>query len=452
MLSDKEKVRIISKIIKENNTITITTKGKEGNVWSTKVFYGEQGSDIYIILEKQGHAYKNILENNEVFFVIEKNDPTAFIQGIAEAEIIGDTDKTPERSIITRKNFPIVPFLRSNPETVVVRLKLKKLYVSYFLEGWMPRFEIEINNYIKELLEKEIKRESKIKYYIQSTRPWALPATIGAVLIGTLLSPMIDILRFILSFAGAVFVHLGVNAISDYFDYKRGVDKWNTLGGSRVLVEGILKPREVLIIGIILILASLGIAGIIWYILSFNINFLYLILIGGVAGIFYAFIGFGWKYIGLGDLMVFIAWTGIAFGSYFVQTTLLNWYVIIAFLPISLLIVAILHGNNMRDIQDDINSGYKTFAGILGPTLSKYYYSILVVGAYLSLIVSVIFGILPIWTLVTLFSIPIAYNNILWAFRDNYIQKGMLDLFTAKLVQTNSILLTIGIIISKIAK
>ncbi|MCX8029327.1 MAG: UbiA family prenyltransferase [Brevinematales bacterium] len=451
-MTDKDKISAITKILKQNNTITLTTKNSKGNVWSTKVYYGEKNGNIYVILEKDGHTFKNIIENPEVFFVIEKNDPSAFIQGIGIAEILGDTDKTPERSIITSKNFSIVPFLKSNPNTAVVKIKLSKLYVSYFQEGWKPRFEVDVDDYTREKIAKEMSSEPKLKYVIQSTRPWSLVATISAVVMGTLLAPVIDIIKFSLTLISAMLVHLGVNAISDYFDYKKGADNWKTLGSSRVLVEGLLKPKEVLLVGITLIFSALVIGSIIWYLIGFNTTFLYLVLIGGILGLFYTFIGFGFKYVGLGDIAVFIAWSGIFFGSYFVQTTILNLSVIVSFLPISLLVVAILHGNNMRDIQDDLNSGYRTFAGILGQELSKYYYAFLVISSYLSLLIAIILGFLPIWTLIGLFSLPLAINNIKWAFRDNYIQKGMLDLLTANLVKINSILIIAGIVIYRIMK
>jgi len=167
-------------------------------------------------------------------------------------------------------------------------------------------------------------------------------------------------------------------------------------------------------------------------------------------GIFYAFIPIGWKYIGMGDLAVFLAWTGMAFGSYFVQTLTLNTNIILASLPLSLLIVAILHGNNMRDIDDDKRAGYFTLASLLGKNLSKYYYILLVLSAYVILVLNVVLGILPVWALVALLSIPVAYRNVLWAFRDNYVQKGMLDLYTAKLVSQFSILLIVGMVISRI--
>lgn len=450
MFSDRDKAKIVSEILRNNNTIVISTKDSKGKIWSTKVYYGEDCCNVYVILEKSGNAYKNILENPEVFFVIDKNDPMAFIQGVAEAEILGDTKEVSERSIVTRKNFGIIPFLKFNPDTVVVRLKLKKLYVSYFVEGVVPRFEVEVDDYFRELLKKEYSKQSKFRYYIQATRPWSFVATISAVIIGTLLSPTVDALKFFLVLVGAILVHAGVNVISDYFDYKKGADRWDTLGSSRVLVEGVIKPENALLWGILLIVLSIIIGGIIWYLIRFSMVFVYLVGIGAVMGLFYTFVGFGWKYLGLGDLAVFVAWTGILFGAYFVQTGVVNWYVILASLPISLLIVAILHGNNMRDIQDDIKSGYKTFAGVLGPNLSKYYYAFLVISSYVFLVVNVILGILPFWVLVSLFSLPLAIKNINWAFKDNYIQKGMLDILTAELLKVNSILIILGLVFYKI--
>ncbi len=449
-MDEIKKAQIIASIIKDNNTITLTTKSKDGKVWTTKVFYGEKDAGIYVILEKDGHTLNNILEDNQVFFVIEKGDPLAFIQGEGVAEVLGKASELEERSFVTRKNFQIIPFLRANRDAYLVKINITKVWVSYFYEGWIPRFEVTIDESFKKLLSEEMSKTSKLPIIIQSTRPWALPATVAAVVFGTLLSPTIDILRFSLAFLGAVLVHLGVNAFSDYMDYKKGADKWYTLGSSRTIIEGLIKPKEVLILGISLISLSLLIGVFILYLTNFNKILLYLILAGGALGVFYAFVPIGWKYIGLGDIAVLLAWTGISFGSYFVQTLTLNTNIIIASLPLSLLIVAILHANNMRDIDDDKSAGYFTLASLLGKNLSKYYYLILVLSAYLLLIYNVIVETIPTWSLLALLSIPIAYRNITWAFKDNYVQKGMLDLFTANLVSRFSLLLISGIVVSRI--
>ncbi len=438
-------------IIKSNNTITIVSKDKGGSVWATKVYYGyADDGHLYVILEKKGHAYTNILENKEIFFVIEKNDPIKFAQGIGEVEILGDTDKVNERRYVTSKNFPIIPFLRTT-ETVVVRIKIKRAFVSDFSEGWKPRIEVDLGNpkTFEEFINR-MRKEPKFKVFIQATRPWALPATFSAVLFGTLISPTVDLIKFALVSLGAILVHLGINAFSDYMDYKKGADKWYTLGSSRVLVDELIKPRELFLLSSVLLIGALIVAFVVLYLTNFNKVMVYLIIIGTVAGLFYAFVPIGWKYIALGDVAVFIAWTGIAFGSYFIHTLNPNWNVILAFLPIALLIVAILQGNNMRDIKDDISSGYMTFASILGNTGSKIYYTTLVSLSYLLVIPLITFGILPFWSLIVFVSLPSAIKNIKWAFLDNYIQHGMLDLYTARLLQNYSALMVIALLIPKI--
>ncbi len=446
----KEKVKRYVEILKENNTITISTTSKDGKLWSTKAYFGE-GEDgyIYVILENKGRAFNNIKENPNVFFVIEKGEPIKFIQGEGEVEIIGHIEQfEKERTIVVRKNFPIVPFLKAVRDCSVIRIKPKRVYVSDFSKGFIPRFEIEFNEETFRLLREVIKPVSKIRAYIQATRPWVIGITIAAVIIGTLLSPKIDLLKFFLTLIGAIFAHLGVNAWSDYFDYKKGADRWDTLGSSRVIVDGLLRPKEVFLIGSILILLAL-IIGIILTFLTGS-DLIKIILIGGILGLFYAFVPIGFKYIALGDLAVFLAWSFICLGSYYVQTLEISPIPFLAFVPIALLVVGILHGNNMRDIFDDKKAGYITFAGLIGKKGSQFYYAFLVITAYISLIILIAFKILPIWALIALLTLPSALRNIEWAFRPNYLQNGMLDFYTAQLANSISIFIIVGLLMNRI--
>jgi len=445
----KEKLKRYIDILRENNTITISTISKDGKLWSTKAYYGEEDGYIYVILENKGRAFNNIKENPNIFFVIEKGEPIKFIQGEGEVEIIGHIDEFErERTIVVRKNFPIVPFLKTVRDCSVIRIKPKKVYVSDFSKGFIPRFEIEFDEKTFNLLKEMFPKPSKLKAYIQATRPWVIGITISAVIIGTLLAPKIDLFKFILTLLGAIFIHLGVNAWSDYFDYKKGADRWDTLGSSRVIVDGLLKPKEVLLIGSILIIISAIIGIILTFLTSFEL--LKILIIGGILGLFYAFVPIGFKYIGLGDLAVFLAWSFISLGSYYVQTLEFSPIPFLAFMPIALLVVGILHANNMRDINDDIKAGYRTFGSLLGLKGSQFYYLSLIFASYISIIILVALKILPIWTLISLLTIPNALRNVDWALRPNYIQFGMLDFYTAQLSNSLATFIIIGLIMNKI--
>ena len=444
----EERIRRYAGIVAENNTITLTTKGKDGEVWSAKVFYGDRDGFIYVILEDGGHTLRNIKENPEVFFVIENGSPERFVQGRGIAEILGPTHERPqERASVTFKNLPIVPFLKVNPRTTVVRIRPLEVFVTDLSRGFLPRFSIEFNKDTLRRLREVYPKPSKVALLIRATRPWVVYATVSAVLVGTLLSGGFDLLRFVLTLLGAVLVHLAVNASSDFFDYLKGADRWDTLGSSRVLVDGVLRPREVLYLSLVLyalaFLCGLGL----WYVMGFDVRLLYLIGAGFVLGFFYAFVPVGWKYLALGDVAVFLAWSLIAVGSYFVQTGEMAWKPFLGFTPLALLIVAILQGNNMRDIEDDVRSGYRTLAALMGRRLSRYYYAALVVSAYLLLPVLVVFGVLPIWTLLALLTLPEALRLVRWSFSPNHIQSGMLDMLTARLQMKFSNLLILGLLV-----
>lgn len=445
----REKIKRYLEILRENNTITISTSSKDGRLWSTKAYYGEEDGYIYVILENKGRAFNNIKENPKIFFVIEKGEPIRFIQGEGEVEIIGHIEQfEKERTIVVRKNFPIVGFLKAIRDCSVIRIKPKKVFVSDFSKGFIPRFEIEFDEKTFNLLKEVSPKPSKINAYIQATRPWSIGITISAVILGSLLAPSIDVIKFFLTLIGALLVHLGVNAWSDYFDYKKGADRWDTLGSSRVIVDGLLKPSEVLLIGSILIILA-SIIGIILTMMT-GPDLLKILLIGAFLGIFYTFVPLGLKYIALGDLAVFLSWSLISLGSYYIQTLEISPIPFLAFIPIALLVVGILHGNNMRDLADDKKSGYITIAGILGLKGSQFYYLILVFGAYVSILVLVIFKILPIWALVAFLTLPNALRNVDWAFRPNYLQFGMLDFYTAQLSNSVSIFIILGLLMSKL--
>ncbi len=434
MMDLREKLRRFVRILAKNNTVTLTTRDSQGKVWSAKVFYADRDGYIYVILEDSGHTLRNIRENPEVFFVIENGSPESFLQGEGRAEVLGPTHAHPEeRSLITARNFPIVPFLKANPNTTVVRIRPTRVFVTDMSEGILPRFEIDLSNGTLSLLKEVYPRPSKLSLYVRATRPWVIYATISAVIVGTLLAGRFDPVKFFLTLIGAALVHLAVNASSDLFDYLKGADRWDTLGSSRVLVDGLLKPREVLLLSLVLYALALLTGLALWYLMGYDVRLLYLIGSGFVLGFFYAFVPVGWKYLALGDIAVFLAWSLISVGAYFVQTGHLSWKPFLGFAPVSLLIVAILQGNNMRDIADDIRSGYRTFAALIGPELSRYYYALLISGAYVLLLLLVFLRILTPWALLSLLTLPEAIRLIRWAFRPNYLQAGMLDFYTAQL-------------------
>jgi len=360
MLGDYKKyLETAKKVFEENKTLTLVSRGKDGKVWAGKVYFGEEDGYIYVALEK-GKNYFNIIENPHVFFVIEHGVPDRFIQGEGIAEMLGDIADVPERSIIFRKAIELVVYAKKIPGVTVFRIRPTKLYISDFTEEWKPRAEIEVTDEVLRLFQTELKtRYNFLKVAFRAIRPFAFPATIAPVLLGTFIAPHVSIPMFLLVLFGLLIAHSAVNVLSDYFDYIRGADTWRVLGSSRVLVDGLMKPKHHLFLGLSLLLISLGVG--FYFVFAVDYKVLYFIIPGLILGLFYTAPPVGFKYRALGDLAVFLAFGPImTLGVYYIQTREISLIPVILSIPIGLLTTAILHGNNFRDIKEDTEAGYKT--------------------------------------------------------------------------------------------
>jgi 1,4-dihydroxy-2-naphthoate octaprenyltransferase len=224
---------------------------------------------------------------------------------------------------------------------------------------------------------------------------------------------------FLLSFIGMVILHSGANILSDYFDFKKGLDKVPSPVSGGV-VRGIISMREAKISSIIM----LTVGGIIGLILTYLTGFWLLVIgvVGLFVGIFYTTeTRIAMKYHGLGDLAVFLNF-GIlgSLGAYFVQSSTLSWIPVIWAVPMSILVIAILHANNWRDIKSDKSGHIFTVASLLGDKNSLRYYGFLIYGPFIMVLGLIIIPFLispelaamP-WTfLITILALPLAFK--LW--------------------------------------
>jgi len=260
------------------------------------------------------------------------------------------------------------------------------------------------------------------KLFMMAIRAFAFPASVIPVLYGSILSVILvpgvrfDFFLFALTLVGAMAVHVGSNIINDIYDFKKGIDKEDPEigiphGGSLVLSKGFVSMKGMKIIAFSsLILASL--IGVFLYV-QCGIWILYLMAFGLFAAIYYTANPFALKYRALGDLMVFLSFgVGMTLGSYFVQVKEFSWIPVILSTPIGLLIIAILHSNNIRDMKFDGTFGVKTIPILIGEKRSIYLYYALIFGAYAAIISFVVFRLLPWPALLNLLTLPSALKLI----------------------------------------
>ncbi|MBN2693096.1 1,4-dihydroxy-2-naphthoate octaprenyltransferase [bacterium] len=302
---------------------------------------------------------------------------------------------------------------------------------------------------------------SFISKWIQAIRPFAYPTTFTAAIVGALYALLISRKNFsikewslwLLLTIVAFLFHTAGNLISEYFDFKHGVDREDTFGSSNVLVGKILTPKSVLNAGLGMLIIG-AILGFIVYILK-NYDYKILILggIGFLGALFYTGWPFNYKYYGLGDLGIFIVFgPALTSASFLVLYGDLIKEIFYLGTVVGMLVVSVLHANNFRDINQDRRAGIKTFAMLLGEKGSKIYYAFLVFGAYIIIITLSILKIVPIYSLLIILTFPIAIKNqkkINSQIGGSGEKISMMDMFSAQHLLGFGILLSISLIIGR---
>ena len=262
--------------------------------------------------------------------------------------------------------------------------------------------------------EPESALQQKARIWWRATRPFSFTASVTPVLLGTVIAAFdgkFDFLLFILTLVGAVAIHAATNMVNDYYDHVKGVDTRDSIGPSGVIQQNLLTPRQVLVGGILLF--SLGSA------IGMYLTWLsgpFILLLGALsvaAGFFYTAGPAALAYIGLGELTVFLFMGPVmVLGTYYVQTRNADPRALLLSLPVAFLVAAILHANNLRDIDSDRARGKRTLATLIGRHWSQREYLLLLAAAYIVLLALVLLGIAPIWTLLVYLTLPVALNNV----------------------------------------
>ncbi len=251
--------------------------------------------------------------------------------------------------------------------------------------------------------------------WYRASRPRTLTATyapLGLAAAIALDDGVFDAGRFVLALVGALFLQIAANLINEYADFRHGADALKQAGQGMVIKHRVLTPREVLW-GAILTTAAGVIIGLI---LLFQSGPLLLwIGLGGVLVVVTYTAGpFPLAYHGLGEAAVFVFMGPLmVLGAYYVMAGGRTDPVpLLAGLPIGFMVAAILHANNIRDMDADRAVNKRTLAVIFGLRVARGEYILLVAGAYVMVAIMVVAGVMPWPTLIVLVTAPEAYRLI----------------------------------------
>ena len=291
------------------------------------------------------------------------------------------------------------------------------------------------------------------KEWLAVTRYWSFPVSTMPVVVsfayllslGMVPEGPGPVICFALALIGVVILHSAGNVLSDYFDYKTGVDNPDAFAVPNLVFKK-FEPREYLIFSILLFAAGCGIGVALTLLAGWK-----LLIIGGIGVALTAAYSF-LKYHALGDLDIFIIFSIlIMLGTAYVVTGEILPQVLVLALPVGIITVSVLHANNTFDIVSDGNAGMKSFAMLLGGETSAKLYMAYMCVPFISVITAVAAGWLSPFALIALLAAIPAWKNLKAA--SHFDEKGIgtmagLDQASAKLQLIFSLLLSAGLIVS----
>lgn len=236
-----------------------------------------------------------------------------------------------------------------------------------------------------------------MKKWIEAARLRTLPLSVSGIIVGSSYAYYQGFENWkivVLALLTTLGFQVLSNFANDYGDGVKGTDNENRLGPQRAIQSGAITVQEMKTGIIITAVLSLLSAVSLIYVSFGSENFLYSLLffVLGIASIVAAIkytVGKGaYGYSGFGDVFVFIffGWVSVL-GSNFLFTKQFDWFLVLPATAIGLLSVAVLNLNNMRDIENDKNSGKNTIVVKMGLQNAKGYHYFIVCTAILLMIV-----------------------------------------------------------------
>lgn len=260
--------------------------------------------------------------------------------------------------------------------------------------------------------------QTKINAWYKAVRPRVFTASYVPMGLAGVIAHQDGVLNlpiFVLALIGTMLLQTAANLINEYADFKRGADELKQAGQGMTIKEKILTPESVRNGAIVTTLAGCLIG---LFMLSQSGDLLWFIGVGGVlVAITYTAGPFPLAYNGLGEIAVAIFMgPAIVVGAYYVMypevTTARIIDLCLVSIPIAFMVAAILHANNIRDMDADRAVNKRTLAVRFGIRFARAEYMFLIIGTYVSQLVVILIGIMPLTTLITLITIPEAWKLI----------------------------------------
>lgn len=288
-------------------------------------------------------------------------------------------------------------------------------------------------------------------------RPFSFTASLTPVAAGGALAwfdGAFDLGLLLLALLAGVLLHIGTNVVNEVYDVRQGIDTITSPRASHAVLKGRISERAALQLATVAFVGATGVGVALvvargWPIVALGI-------IGLAGGYFYTAPPFQYKFRALGLPLVFALMGPLmTVGGYYAASGSWSPVAVVLSLPIGMLVTAILHGNEWRDIREDTRAGIVTLSARIGREWAHYAYLGLTLGAYIALALAVAAELLPPATLLAVLSMPLLVVVLRSAELGATGQAraiAMIDLQTARLHAVFGALLVLGLVVGTILR
>ena len=259
----------------------------------------------------------------------------------------------------------------------------------------------------------------------------------------------IEIFDAILTMCGVLALHASVDLLIDYWDFKRGIDtatqRTKMSGGTGVLPEGLLKPKQVYVAGIIFLIIGAAIGT--YFVFTDGIIIGLILAFAVLSVYFYSTKIVDW---GLAEIFIVIKGTMIVIGTYFIQTTQITESAVLGGIVVGTLSSFVLFITSFPDHDADKAKGRKTLVINLGKQKACSLFWVFPIIFYSVSIFAIIIEVFPIYCLIILSTVPlvIKFGKKL---KQNYEKLDkLLPIMSSTLVfsRVSGILLVVGFLLN----
>lgn len=216
----------------------------------------------------------------------------------------------------------------------------------------------------------------------------------------------------ILTYFGIICLHISVDLLNDYWDFKRGIDtntkRTKYSGGTGVIPENLINSKLIYCAGVIFLILG-GLIGL--YFVTIKGIIILILLIFAIISIY--FYSTNIVNAGLGELFVAIKGSMIVLGSYYIQSDQIDLTSIYVGIIIGLLSAVVLLVTSFPDYEADKKSGRRTLVIVMGKENSIKLFITIVTITYAMIIGGSIFNVMTIFSTIALLSLPFAFKAAL---------------------------------------